>query len=142
MAVLSLREAGMRALLNPTRNDITLALENFPDRDIFVVREFSELLGNIEGTASLERALVDLYFETTRNRIPFPEEEAARIFLKVSRNEPISHSRLLMFANRRGIGREIDVLLNFVQPMTSSNAKVKNKHAKDFLKTMEAVEWR
>jgi hypothetical protein len=103
LAVLSLREAGMRALLNPTRNDITLALENFPERDIFVVREFSELLGNIKGTASLERALVDLYFETTRNRMPFPEEEAARIFLKVSRNEPISHSRLLMFANRRGI---------------------------------------
>jgi hypothetical protein len=47
-----------------------------------------------------------------------------------------------MFANRRGIGREIDVLLNFVQPMASSNAKVKNKYAKDFLKTMETVEWR
>jgi hypothetical protein len=95
LAVLSLREAGMRALLNPTRNDVTLALENFPDRDIFVVREFSELLGNIDGTASLERALVDLYFETTRNRIPFPEEGAARIFLEVSRNEPISHSRFV-----------------------------------------------
>jgi hypothetical protein len=142
LAVLSLREAGMRALLNPTRKDITLALENFPERDIFVVREFSELLGNVDGTASLERALVDLYFETTRNRIPFPEEEAARIFLKASRNEPISHSRLLMFANRRGIGREIEVLLDFVQPMASSSAKVKNKHAKDFLKIMEAVEWR
>ena len=142
LAVLSLRGAGMRALLNPTRNDVTLALENFAEKDIFVVREFSELLGNIKGTASLERALVDLYFETTRNRVPFPEEEAARIFLKVSRNEPISHSRLLMFANRRGIGREIDVLLNFVQPMTSSTAKVKNKHAKDFLKTMETAEWR
>lgn len=142
LAVLSLREAGLRALLNPTRSDIALALENFPERDIFVVREFAELLGNIKGTASLERALVDLYFETTRNRMPFPEEEAARIFLKVSRNEPISHSRLLMFANRRGIGREIDVLLNFVQPMTSSTANVKNKHAKNFLKTMETVEWR
>jgi len=142
LAVLSLREAGMRALLNPTRNAVTLALENFAERDIFVVREFSELLGNIDGTASLERALVDLYFETTRNRIPFPEEEAARIFLRVSRNEPISHSRLLMFANRRGIEKEIDVLLDFVQPMTSSRPKVMNKHVKDFLKTMEAVEWR
>ena len=142
LAVLSLREAGMRALLNPTRNDVSLALDNFSERDIFVVREFYGLLGNIDGTASLERALVDLYFETTRRRIPFPEEEAARIFLKVLRNEPISHSRLLMFANRRGIGREIDALLDFVEPMTSSSAKVKNKHAKDFLKTMEAVEWR
>lgn len=142
LAVLSLREEGMRALLNPTRNDITLALENFPERDIFVVREFSELLGNIDGTASLERALVDLYFETTRNRIPFPEEEAARIFLRVTRNEPISHSRLSMFANRRGIEKEIDVLLDFVQPMASSSLKVENKHLKGFLKTMEAVEWR
>jgi hypothetical protein len=142
LAVLSLREAGMRALLNPTRNDIILALENFTERDVFVVREFSGLLGNIDGTASLERALVDLYFETTRNRIPFPEEEAARIFLRVTRNEPISHSRLLMFANRRGIGKEIDVLLGFVQPKTSSSPKVENKHVKDFLKTMEAVEWR
>jgi hypothetical protein len=142
LAVFSLREAGMRALLNPTRNDIGLALENFAERDIFVVREFSGLLGNVDGTASLERALVDLYFETTRNRIPFPEEEAARIFLRVSRNEPISHSRLLMFANRRGIEKEIDVLLDFVQPMSSSRPKVENKHVKDFLKTMEAIEWR
>ena len=142
LAVLSLREAGMRALLNPTRNDVTLALENFAERDIFVVREFSGLLGNVDGTASLERALVDLYFETTRNRIPFPDEEAARIFLRVSRNEPISHSRLLMFASRRGIEKEIDVLLGFVQPMTSSRPKVMNKHVKDFLKIMEAVEWR
>jgi hypothetical protein len=34
------------------------------------------------------------------------------------------------------------VLLDFVEPMASSSAKVKNKHAKDFLKIMEAVEWR
>jgi predicted Fe-Mo cluster-binding NifX family protein len=142
LAVLSLREAGMRALLNPTRSDVTLALENFSERDIFVVREFSELLGNVDGTASLERALVDLYFETTRNRIPFPEEETARIFLKVTRNEPVSHSRMLLFANRRGIRKEIHLLLDFVQPMTSSSSKVKNKHVNDFLKTMEAVEWR
>jgi len=142
LTVTSLREAGLRALLNPTGNEISLALENFPERDIFLVREFSELLGNIDGNACLERALVDLYFETTRKKIPFPEEEASRIFLKVLRNEPISLSRLFMFAGRRGIIEEMKVIAKFIEPDMPVKVKVGSKHVRSFIRAMEKVERR
>lgn len=138
----ALREGGFRALLNPTSSDISLALENFPERDIFVVREFSKLLGNIDDTASLERGLVDLYFETTRRKIPFPEEEVGHVFLKILRGEPISHSRLLMFANRRGIEDEMKAIIGSIEPDASARFKPKNKHVESFLRIMEEADLR
>jgi hypothetical protein len=132
-AVFTLREAGLRALLDPTRSEIGMALESFTERDLFVIREFSELTGNFNGFASLERALVDLYFETTRDRIPFPKEEVARIFLSLLEKEPISYSRLLTFAARRGVGNEIREILNFVNPSVSPTEKPRSKRVLEFL---------
>jgi hypothetical protein len=142
LAVSTLREAKLRALLNPTMKEIEFALESFTERDLFVIREFSELNGNVNGFASLERALVDLYFETTRLKIPFPKEEVARTFLNVLRKEPISHSRLKEFANRRGIATEIIDILEFINPSVSPSAKTTNKRATEFLKIIEKLGWR
>jgi hypothetical protein len=136
-AVTLLREAGLRALLNPNSNEISLALENFPERDIFVVREYSELLGNVDGNACLERALVDLYFESTRKRMSFPEEEVSRIFLKALRTESISLSRLFLFANRRGIKEEMKAIAKFIEPEIPVEVKARNKYVRKFLKAME-----
>jgi hypothetical protein len=142
-AVFSLRDAGLRALLNPTMNEISLALENFTERDLFVVREFSELAGNVSGFASLERALVDLYFETTRRKTPFPEEEAARIFLNALRKEPFSYSRLKEFAARRGVAAEILAILDFINPSVSPPpTRTTNRRAAEFLETMKKLGWR
>jgi DNA-binding PadR family transcriptional regulator len=141
-AVSTLREAGLRALLNPTRNEISVALESFSERDLFVIREFSELPGNVDGFASLERALVDLYFETTRNRIAFSKEEVARILLNVLEKEPVSYSRMMMFAARRGIGNEIREILNFINPSISPAEKTRNRRALEFLDLLHKLEWR
>jgi hypothetical protein len=65
LAVGALRGKRYVALLNPQVRDIELALDSFPDADLFIVREFSDLDGNVDGKALLERALVDSYFETT-----------------------------------------------------------------------------
>lgn len=141
-AVFTLREAGLRALLNPTKNEVSFALENFSETDIFIIREFSELIGNANGFASLERALVDLYFETTRGKIPFSKEEVGRIFLNVLREEPISHSRLVEYANRRGVGREMTEVLDFTDPSISSRENIKDKRALEFLDTLKKLAWR
>jgi len=133
-----LREDGLRALLNPSRSEINVALENFPERDVFVVREFSELVGNINGTASLERALVDLYFESTRERIPFSEEEVGRILFKVLRTEPVSISHLFMLASRRGIREEMEAIAKFIQPGLPLKVRGANKHVKKVLRAIEA----
>jgi hypothetical protein len=107
-----LKGAALGALLNPRLRDIEIALENLPESDIFVVREFANLDGNVQGRALIERALVDSYFESTRRRIPFPEEQVARIFVNAFRNEKISLTKLTRFASRRGIAPEITVVFN------------------------------
>jgi len=142
LAVTLLRETGLRALLNPRRSEVNMALENFPERDIFVVREFSDLLGNIDGSASMERALVDLYFESTRGRIPYPEEEVGRIFSKVLRDERINISRLFMLANRRGIKEEMKALVKFVEPEIPIKVKPGIKYVKRVLRAMEKEDLR
>ena len=139
VAVTLLREAEIRALLNPSRSEINIALENFPERDIFVIREFTELPGNIDGNASIERALVDLYFESTRRRIPFSEEEAGRILSKVLRTEPINFSHLLMLAARRGIREEMEAIAKFVHPELPIKGKSENKYVKKVVKAMEVL---
>jgi len=107
LAVEVLRRNGLRVLLNPKCRDIESALDSFPEADLFIVREYSDLEGNIDGRALLERALVDSYFETTRRRIPYPEEDVARIFENVLRTEPISLTRLTRLADGRGIVSEM-----------------------------------
>jgi hypothetical protein len=134
-----LREAGLRALLNPRLSEIDVALENFPERDIFVVREFFELLGNVDGNASVERAIVDLYFESTRKKMPFLEEEVGRILLKVLTTEPISLSHLLMLAGRRGIKREMEAIVKYVRPDLPIKVSSENKHVRRVLSGMEAL---
>ena len=114
----SLKQEGLRALLNPNLRDVELALLNFPEADLFIIREFSRLDGNVNGRALIERALVDSYFESTRRRIPFPEEEVARIFANVLKNETISLTRLTRFASRRGIALEILVVFNALKIRT------------------------
>ena len=143
-AAFSLKEKGLKAFINPNANEFRMALESLSERDIFVIREFSDLQGNIDGVASLERALVDLYFETTRNKIPFPEEEVGRIFLSVLREESISYSSLLNYAKRRGIGKEFQAILDFISPSIAST-KIEpriNKRIITFLNILRKEEWR
>ena len=102
-----------------------------------MIREFPELCGNINGIACYERALVDLYFESTRKRIPYPKEETARIFSMVLRSERINLTRLLMFASRRGIKEEIKAIVKFVEPKFPVRVKIKNKYVKEFIHSMK-----
>lgn len=141
-AVNSLREIGLRALLNPKLGEISMALENFVERDFFVIREFSVLLGDSDGCASLERALVDLYFESTRKKIPYPEEEVGRIFSKVLRNERMNISNLFMLASRRGIKEEIKVIIKFIMPEVPIEIKNNIKYVNRVLKSIEKEDLR
>ena len=108
----ALRNAGLRSLLKPTRSEINLALEEFPEKDIFVVREISDFRGVNSSVADFERALVDTYYETTRGRIGFPSEELGRMVSTVFWSTRVNIPRLLMFAERRGIKSEMGAVLN------------------------------
>jgi hypothetical protein len=115
-AVTSLSNSGMRAILNPSYKEIIIILKNFNEQEFFVIREYSFLYGNINGSANIERALIDLYFESTRRKIPYPVEEVGRVFSKVFRSEKINISSLFMLADKRGIKNEIQYIVNYIKP--------------------------
>jgi hypothetical protein len=136
----ALRGRDIPTLVDPNLREVEFALESLPGAELFVVREYSSLDGNVGGRALLERALVDSYFETTRRRIPFPEEEVARIFANVARNEPISVTRLTRFASRRGIASEIAsviVSLGFPVGEKALVSESSAKHVARFLSHLE-----
>lgn len=115
-AIKSLEEEKLHTILNPNKREALLALELFKEGDIFIVREFSRLEGNIEGKACFERAIVDTYFETSRNKIPYPETEANRIIQNTLRNEKVRISYLLRLAKRRGIRDELSTIIQNAFP--------------------------
>lgn len=112
-SVEALERGGFVALLNPkNEREVNLTLD-LTNGDLFVIRERrGELCGSSEGgVASVERGLIDLYFESTRRRIPFPEAEVGRIMLNAARRGNLDFSRFTKLASRRGIVGEIRAIL-------------------------------
>jgi len=107
-------------LVNPTEEEVNVAL-SISEKDLVVVREFSNLYGGREGVASIERALVDLYFESTRHKIPFPAEEAGRIILSVLKNARIDFAKLNKSASRRGVDGEFRAIMKIAGIDVPSN---------------------
>ncbi|MGA2680171.1 MAG: DUF6577 family protein [Candidatus Bathyarchaeia archaeon] len=129
-----LKKENFLTLLNPRRGEVEMGLETFGDRDVFVIREFAELPGNINGRAVLEKALVDVYFEATRRRIPFPELEVGRIMANAFRTEKIEIARLLSLAARRGVKGEIQSIVKVLVPVVPLPAGVKNEKVMQVLR--------
>ncbi|MGH9879436.1 MAG: DUF6577 family protein, partial [Nitrososphaerales archaeon] len=119
----SLTDAGLRALLEPTRDQLMLALDNFKETELFLIREFTALEGNNRGIAIPEKAILDLYFETTRRYILFPEEEVGRIFEALLKDRRMNLTKLFWLAERRGIRGEIIAIVKyFFSDMIVENA--------------------
>jgi hypothetical protein len=132
-ATKSLEEANLRALLNPNREEVEMALKAFEERDILVIREFAELEGNVNGRACLERALVDTYVEATRRRIPYSELEVGRIIASVFRSEKINIARLLRLAGRRGVKSEFKSITKEIIPNLPLTNATMNEHVENVL---------
>ncbi len=104
------------ALLNPRYEDVMLALELNPKKNIVIAREASEFYGSVKGVASIERAIVDLYFECTRKKIPIDAGEAGRVIASVFRSCEVNVSKLLKCGERRGIKSEVKALVSAFVP--------------------------
>jgi hypothetical protein len=129
-----LREEGFRAFFNPKRGEVEMALQTFEDRDIFVIREYTKLEGNVGGRAVLEKAIVDTYFEATRHRVPFSELEVGRIIANAFRAENLDIARLLSLAGRRGIKGELQSVVKELIQNAPMPMGVTNEHVKQVLK--------
>ncbi len=132
-SVKTLRDADLLALLNPNRKEVETILENVNGKDLFIIREFADLTGNVNGRASLERALVDTYFEVTRGKMPFSEVEVGRIIANTFREESIDVTHLLHLASRRGIKDEFNAVVKEVIPNFPVDSLSRNKHVRNVL---------
>ena len=73
-------------------------------------REATEVHAGLR-VATLERVWLDLYFLVTRKRLPFPLGELGGFLANALREGAISVSRLMRYAERRGLREEVCVLL-------------------------------
>jgi hypothetical protein len=107
----ALERAGIKSTVNPKdTEDVEKAL-SLVDGDLIVIRETKGLMGRIGNLACIERALVDLYFESTRRKIPVPVSEVGRVMGEALNETNINVTRMTKIASRRGIDKEIRGIL-------------------------------
>lgn len=102
---------GFRVLPNPHGEQLALGLRLVGEADLVILRETANFYATKEGYATIERALVDLYFEVSREHYPVPSMELGRIFFNVLRFGPVSFTRLMRCAGRRQIEGEVRAIL-------------------------------
>ncbi|MFH1106584.1 MAG: DUF6577 family protein, partial [Candidatus Micrarchaeota archaeon] len=134
-------QKGKVALLNPSLGEIRAVMNATGIKDLAVIRETGGSYPECSGVASIEKAVVDLYFETTRKKIPFLESEAGHIISGVIANAKIDIKTLLRAASRRGIRGEIKAILYTLRPeLRLDNEPIKiNEHAKTILQTTRGI---
>ncbi len=104
------------SILNPSRKEVRNLFSHYAE-DIIIIREVGEssIEYHKEGIALIEKAIVDLYFETTRKRIPFEFSELAYILRNTLPKVKVDYTRLLRAASRRNIQSEFIRILNALE---------------------------
>ncbi|MCX6742471.1 MAG: hypothetical protein NTX24_04865 [Candidatus Pacearchaeota archaeon] len=104
---LIVKKTGKMCIINPSRKEIRDMFSHYAE-DIIIVREVGEsaIEYNNKGIAMIEKAIVDLYFETTRKRIPFEVSELTSILKNTLLRLKIDYRRLLRAASRRNLQSE------------------------------------
>ena len=115
---------GFRVLLNPHGEQLSIGLSLVGGADLVILRETANFYATKEGYASIERALVDLYFEVSREHYPVPTMELGRIFFNVLRFGPVSFTRLMRCASRRQIEGEVRAILKGLSRKLPIPAKI------------------
>jgi len=99
-------------LVSPTKSEISALLDNTNINRLIVIRENRYFYSSKDGLSSNEAAFIDLYFEVTREKLPFIRSDLEEIFRSLALNNLINYSTLLRYANERGIKEEIKKFLS------------------------------
>lgn len=120
------KKANRICILNPSKTDIRNMFDHY-NEDIVLLREVGEssMEYHNQGVASLEKAIIDLYFETTRKRIPFSNSELTNILKNIFTGTKIEYTRLLRIAGRR------NVLAEIVRILGELGIKIPNRELED-----------
>ena len=103
--------AGFLSIREPKRPQLSLALDLAGDRNPLILRKTSIFYAAVDGLASVERALVDLHYEVTRERYPLDGAELWRVFYYVLTSVSADFPKMLRYAGLRRLRQEINWIL-------------------------------
>lgn len=106
-----IEEASLTPLREPTGSDILLAMELTSESDVIIIRKTSIFYAALFGLASIERALVDLHYEVTRERYPLDGAELMRIYYNTMTSISLEYPKMLRYAGLRRFRGEIEWVL-------------------------------
>jgi len=101
----------MVVLVDPKSEHLRNLLAHVNAKKIIIIRELSYFYAADNGLSSPEEAFIDLYFEVTRERIPFMEMDLAEIFKSLAAINILNYSKLLWYAKERKLKDEIETFL-------------------------------
>lgn len=100
-------------LLEPKKEDILLIINETRKNKVLVIRENNYFYGKEYGIAYPDTAFVDLYFEVSRDKIPFMKSDLREILKELILKDLINYSRIMRYAHERKLTDEIkDMLIN------------------------------
>jgi len=106
-----IEEAGFVPLRDPNHDQLNIALDLAPANKLTVIRKTTIFYAVDNGLASVERALVDLHYEVTRERYPLDVAELMRIYYTTLTAVSLEFPKMLRYAGLRRFRSEIEWIL-------------------------------
>ena len=106
-----IEKAGFVPIRNPNNDQLNIGLDLAPVNELTVIRKTTIFYAVDNGLASVERALVDLYYEVTRERYPLDTAELIRIWYSALTTVSLEFPKMLRYAGLRRFRSEIEWVL-------------------------------
>ena len=109
--VISKLDPKLTVLFDPKKEDVLLMINEADKNRILIIRENAYFYGKEYGIAYPETAFIDLYFEVSRDKIPFMKTDIKEILKELVLKNLINYSRLMRYAHERKLTAEIKNIL-------------------------------
>jgi hypothetical protein len=106
-----LERAGFHPLRDPNSGQLAIALDLTSANELAVIRKTTNFYAVDDGLASVERALVDLHYEVTRDRYPLDTTELIRVYYNALTVISLEYPKMLRYAGLRHLRNEIEWVL-------------------------------
>lgn len=110
-AMEAIEKAGFAPIRDPNSDQLSIGLGLAPVNRLTVIRKTTIFYAANNGLASVERALVDLYYEVTRERYPLDTAELIRIWYSALTTVSLEFPKMLRYAGLRRFRSEIEWIL-------------------------------
>jgi hypothetical protein len=138
----AVEKAGFVPIRDPNNVQLNIGLDLAPVNEITVIRKTTIFYAVDNGLASFERALVDLYYEVTRERYPLDTAELIRIWYAALTTVSLEFPKMLRYAGLRRFRSEIEwVLWMFKDRIDIPETYIKKPKARNkFIRRLPSID--